>query len=480
MRIVTKISVLFFIGCSFILNAQNSTKRKPNIVFIMVDDLSWSDLSYNGSVVYETPNVDKFAKEGVEFDNFYTAGPVCSPTRASIMSGKYPVRTGVTTYLLDPERDVDYMENQLNLSEFTIGEAFQDAGYKTGYFGKWHLGYEEKHWASHQGFDVAIGGMDLDHAWKLAHPNKKMPMMNRKKGHVRFFSPHHLTFMKDGPKGEYLTDRLTDETIKFIEENQEKPFFAFLSYHTVHTPLQVKEATRKKYEDKIKKLGLLGDNTNENGSRKYQNIPEYAAMVAHMDENVGRLLNKIKSLGLDENTIIVFTSDNGGKNSVTSNAPLRGAKHNLYEGGVRSPLIVKWKGKTVASTVSHEITVSTDFYPTLLDLAGQKQYPKQHIDGLSFKKNLLNVKKQLKRDAIYWHYPHGVFQGAIRMGDFKLIVNYKSGKEELFNLKKDISESKNLINVQPSLHKKMRKKLKKWLVEVDANFPKGFKPDILK
>jgi len=473
--------IVFASGCQSKKSkeTEKETANKPNIVFIMVDDLGWSDLSYNGSTIYETPNIDQFAKEGVVYDNFYTAGPVCSPTRASILTGKYPVKTGVTTYLLSPERDVDYIENQLNLSEFTIAEAFQQAGYKTGYFGKWHLGYEGKHWASHQGFDVAIGGMDLDWAWQLSHPDKPAPMVDRSKGHLRFFSPHHLTFMENGPEGEYLTDRLTNETIKFIEENKEEQFFAFLSFHTVHTPLQVKEDKLEKYTKKIENLGLLGKNENARGSRVYQNLPEYAAMVEHMDENVGRLINRLQELNLEENTIIVFTSDNGGKNSVTSNAPLRGAKHNLYEGGVRSPLIMRWKGKTIDNTLSHEVTVSTDFYPTFLDLVGIDQIKDQHQDGVSIKENLFDVKTKIDRDAIYWHYPHGVFQGAIRMGDYKLVVNYKSGVEELFNLTNDISELNNLAEVEPEVHQELRTKLKDWLIDVEANFPKEFVPEIL-
>jgi arylsulfatase A-like enzyme len=380
---------------------------------------------------------------------------------------------------LRPERDVDYIENQLNLSEFTMAEAFQQAGYKTGYFGKWHLGYEEKHWATHQGFDVAIGGMDLDWAWQLAHPNKVAPMVDRSKGHLRFFSPHHLTFMENGPEGEYLTDRLTNETIKFIEENKDEPFFAFLSFHTVHTPLQVKEIKLNKYTEKINNLGLIGNNSMAYGSRQHQNLPEYAAMVEHMDENVGRLLKSLKELNLEENTIIVFTSDNGGKNSVTSNAPLRGAKHNLYEGGVRSPLIVRWKGKTTANSLSHEVTVSTDFFPTFLDLAGLPLLKEHHQDGVSFKENLFEVNSALDREAIYFHYPHGVFQGAIRMGDYKLVVNYKTGVDELFNLSTDIGEGNNLISIQPEIYQNLRNKLKEWLIAVDANFPENFTPEIM-
>jgi arylsulfatase A-like enzyme len=215
------------------------------------------------------------------------------------------------------------------------------------------------------------------------------------------------------------------------------------------------------------------------GSRVHQNVPEYAAMVEHMDENVGRLLKRLKELELEEKTIIVFTSDNGGKNSVTSNAPLRGAKHNLYEGGIRSPLIIRWKGKTTANSLSHEVTVSTDFFPTFLDLAGLPLQKEHHQDGVSFKENLFDVKTTVDREAIYFHYPHGVFQGAVRMGDYKLVVNYKSGVDELFNLSTDIGEHNNLVSTQPEVYQNLRAKLKLWLIAVDANFPEGFVPEIL-
>ena len=208
---------------------SEKANKPPNIVFIIVDDLSWSDLSYNGSITYETPNVDRLSNQGMVFSDFYSGGPVCSPTRSSILTGKSTARTGITTYLIDPKRDAEYVTHHLPLEEFTIAEALKEQNYATGYFGKWHLGYAKEHWAANQGFDVAIGGMDLDWAWEIAHPGVEAPDVDRGRGHTRFFSPHHLTFMEDGPEGEYLTERLTNETIKFITENQKKPFFAFLS-----------------------------------------------------------------------------------------------------------------------------------------------------------------------------------------------------------------------------------------------------------
>lgn len=451
-----------------------ASKRRPNVVFILVDDLSWSDLVCYGSKVYETPNVDSLARDGIRFSDFYSGGPVCSPTRASILTGKSTARTGITRHLLTPKLDPKFMANQLEIEEFTIAEALKGNDYATGYFGKWHLGYEEKHWASHQGFDVAKGGMDLDWAWKLCWPDKKAPMMNRGKGHTRFFSPHHLTHMENGPQGEYLTERLTDETIDFIKQNKNNQFFAFLSFHTVHTPLQAKPEVVAKYEKKIKSMGL--DNKKEPNKRfkKWQNNPNYAAMVQHMDENIGRLLKYLKENALEKDTIVIFTSDNGGKGSVTSNLPLNGAKHDLREGGIRVPLIVRWPEKIKAGTTCQHPLISNDFYPTILDLVDLPLLPDKHVDGISFKDILLGAKSATDRDALYWHYPHSRFEGVVRMGDYKLICFYKTDKCELYNLRKDIGELNDLSEQQPKRVTQMRKKLKRWLLSANARFPESF------
>lgn len=457
--------MLAYTGC------QPSNTDQPNFVFILVDDLGWSDLSYNGSKTYESPNVDQLAEEGMVFTDFYSGGPVCSPTRSSILTGKYTARTGITTYLICPERDAPYVTTHLPLEELTIAEALKEQNYATGYFGKWHLGYSKKHWAANQGFDVAIGGMDLPWAWEIAHPGVEAPDVDRAKGHTRFFSPHNLTFMDNGPEGEYLTERLTNETINFIRANRDKPFFAFLSFHTVHTPLQAKKEVVQKYSQKIRAMGMDTLVEKDKSEKQYQNNPNYAAMVHHMDENVGRLLDSLSQMGLDKNTVVIFTSDNGGKGSVTSNLPLKGMKHNLDEGGIRIPTIVRWKGKVKAGSTCNIPLITNDFYPTILELAKAPLKPEQHMDAISFKDILLENRSEVDREAIYWHYPHSRMEGAVRMGDFKLIYYYRTGDARLYNLREDIGEKNDISLQNPQLKTEMLDMLKSWLIEVGARFP---------
>ncbi len=468
-RILTKAGLiisLLVIASAGPIDAQ----QKPNILFILVDDLGWIDVGYMGSTSYQTPNVDRLSTQGMVFTNFYSGGPVCSPTRASIMTGKSTARTGVTIYLITPDQDPDYVTHHLPLEELTIGEAFKKHEYATGYFGKWHLGYKQEHWVANQGFDTAIGGLTSRNAWRMMYPDREPPLDQLE---TKYFSPYYFTHMEDGPEGEYLTDRLTDETIRFIEANKDQPFFAFLSYHTVHTPLEAKQETIAKYEERYESEGILGKDDRENGSRKYQNLPAYAAMVQHMDDNVGRLLERLDELGLTENTIVVFTSDNGGKHSVTSNAPLRGAKHNLYEGGIRVPLIVRYPGKVQAGTKVDIPLISDDFYPTLLELAGLPFEKEQHLDGVSFSPLLLKGKsKGLKNRAIFWHYPHNRFEAAVRWKNYKLLHRYKTGESELYDLESDIGERQDLSSEEPKVLQKMKRKLSKWLQETNAQFPK--------
>lgn len=470
---VTVVAIVF-VTFIIVLCTDNSSALdigpKPNIVLILVDDLGWSDLGFMGSDWYETPNVDQLAGEGIIYSNFYAAGPVCSPTRASILTGKNPARTGISTFLVTPEKDAEHITHELQLSEFTIAEALKKNHYVTGIFGKWHLGYEQRHWASNQGFDQAIGGTTSQNAWGLLKPDSEPPLPQYE---VSYFSPYHLTHMENGPKGEYITDRLTDETINFIRTNKENQFFAFLSFHTVHTPLEAKPETIEKYRKKFEQLGVLNHTDMENGSRKYQNLPEYAAMIEHMDQNVSKLLHELEDLGLMENTIVIFTSDNGGKGTVTSNLPLRGAKHSLYEGGIRVPLIIRYPGRIKAGQKSEVLISSDDLYPTLLDMARLPLESSQHVDGKSFKKTALKASIRPVHKALFWHYPHNRYEAAVRWKNYKMIYEYQTGISELYDLSQDLGEGNNLVDELPKVVTKMKRYLAKWLIETGARFPEN-------
>lgn len=470
MRALSAALLIATVTAASVLEAADS--QPPNVVFIMVDDLGWSDVGFNGSKVYETPNVDRLASQGMVFSDFYSGGPVCSPTRASIMTGKYTARTGITTYLLSPTRDAKHVQPHLPLEEFTIAEAFKKNGFATGYFGKWHLGYENEFWAGNQGFDVAKGGIDLPWAWTLCYPDIEEAPTARTwpKKHIRFFSPYHLTHLKNGPQDEYLTERLTNETIGFIEEHRDEPFFAFLSFHTVHTPLQARPEKIEKYEKKIAGLGLDSKKEKNGREKAFQNSAAYAAMVEHMDENVGRLLARLDELKLSDNTIVVWTSDNGGKGSVTSNLPLRGMKHNLYEGGIRVPTIVRWPKKIAAGSKNATPLISNDFYPTLLELTGLPAEPQQHVDGVSFADLLLGKSESVDRDAIYWHYPHSRQEAAVREGKYKLLHRFEQDTVELYDLRTDLAERHDLSTVKPDVAKRLLGKLKSWQKSVGAKF----------
>jgi len=374
----------------------------PNVVFILVDDLGWADVGcFNDRTTYETPSVDRLADQGMTFTDFYSAGPVCSPTRASIMTGKYPARLRITRHLLTPKLDPPHMANHLGLEEWTIAEAFQENGYATGYFGKWHLGYKSEHWASHQGFGAAAGGIDIPWAWELCYPDRTPPTKETwRKGHTRFFSPYHLTHLENGPEGEYLTERLTDETIRFIEQNRGRPFFVLLSFHTVHTPLEARPHVVDKYREKIEAMGLDKKRERSRNEKQYQNNPDYAAMVHHMEKNVGRLLGR-----LDE-----------------------------------------------------------------LELADLPLEPDHHVDGVSFKPILLGESDHVDREALYWHYPHSRNEGAVRLGDHKLLYRYKTGTAELYNLAEDIGETRDLIADAPVRAQRMTQMLERWHREVGARF----------
>lgn len=449
-------------------------KSKPNIVLILVDDLGYMDVGpYNQKPYYETPNVGRLAGEGVRFTQGYAACPVCSPTRSSIMTGKYPARTHNTQYFGGGGGSTPYVA-YLDTAEFTIAEALKAAGYKTGVFGKWHLGEDSAYWPEHHGFETNKGGCNM------GQPNS-------------YFSPYKNPRLTDGPAGEYLTDRLANEAAAWMETNKASPFFLYFPLYAVHNPMQPKKDLLAYYNTKHTTFQFLNDpefDTVKNDSgwfvtaRNIQNQDNYAAMVQSHDQAVGVLLDKIRSLNLDSNTIVIYTSDNGGlstsEGQVTANSPLRAGKGWLYEGGVREPWIIKWPGVTKAGTVSDRVIISTDLYPTILEMAGLPLRPLQHADGISLA-NYLKNQSPLCRQAVYWHYPHPSNQkarpaGAVRLGDFKLVEWLNTKTIELYNLKDDIGEQNDLSkNPQFAVYcDLLLNKLHTWRKSVSANMPTGY------
>ena len=456
---------------------REDARKRPNFVFFLIDDMGWTDLGCYGSKFYETPNIDRLAAQGMRFTNAYAACPVCSPTRASIMTGKYPARLGITDWIGAPQKPTAYRE-YLPLEEVTIAEALKEAGYATGFVGKWHLATRDpdraKYYPDRQGFDINIGG-----DFSGSPPTYFYPYVRGKRS---------LETMPPGGKdGEYLTDRLTEEAVKFIEASQDRPFLLYLSHYAVHTPLESKKELVGKYEAKAKSLPAPdGPHAlpvyGRYQTRLVQDHPVYAGMVQSVDESVGRVLRKLEQLGLDNDTIVIFMSDNGGLSTVaregpTCNLPLRAGKGWLYEGGVREPMIIKWPGVVRPGSVCQEPVISTDFYPTMLEMAGLPLRPKQHVDGVSLT-GLLRGTGTLRPRALYWHYPHyhgsgNRPSGMIRAGDHKLIEWYEDGKVELYNLKEDRGEKRDLAAVQPDKARELRQMLHAWRAEVGAKMPQG-------
>lgn len=461
---------MVFAACSHSVNME-----KPNFLFILADDLGWADPGYMGSKYHETPNLDLLASEGMVFTDAYAACPLCSPSRAAIMSGKYPARLNLTDYIpgnqyYGPHQDQLLASKpfklHLDLEETTLAEAIKTAGYKTFFAGKWHLGKEEKYLPQHQGFDINIGGTGT-------------PLGG-------YFAPYRNPQIPDGPEGEYLTDRLTDEAIRFMDMNKDSPFLIYLSFYTVHMPLQGKPDKVEMYRNKLEGMKYEGDSLTKSGKtyiKHHQNTPHYAAMAESMDENIGRLLDVLKNLKLEKRTIVIFTSDNGGMSTrnttsviPTSNAPLRMGKGYLYEGGIRIPLIICWPGKIKPGGRCNIPVTGTDFYPTILELAGLEPLSEQHMDGISLKPLLLKSKKP-EREAIYWHYPHysgglgGRPSAAIRKGDYKLIEFFEDKHVELYNLSKDIGEKNDLSSEFPEIAEELKARLHAWYEEVHASMP---------
>ncbi|MFC1783153.1 sulfatase [Planctomycetota bacterium] len=455
--------------------AGGSAKKKPNFVFILIDDMGWMDAGCYGSEFYETPHIDRLASEGMRFTNGYAACPVCSPTRASIMTGKHPARLNLTEWIGGSRKGkllgAEY-ERQLPLEEVTIAEALQAAGYKTFFAGKWHLG-DELYYPEHQGFDINKGG------W-----SKGAPTYDIEKFRGGYFTPYENPRLTDGPEGEYLTDRLTDESIAFLEGHGEEPFLLYLSHYAVHNPQQAKAEHIEKYQAKAATLPPAEEPEflpeGERRARQIQNQPVYAAMMHSVDESVGRVMAKLEEMGIAENTVVIFMSDNGGlstsEGSPTSNVPLRAGKGWLYEGGIREPMIIRWLGVTEPGSTCSEPVTSHDFYPTMLEMAGLPLMPEQHIDGVSLSP-LLHQKGKPNRKAIYWHYPHYSNQGgkpgaAVRAGDYKLIEWFETGQIELYNLSKDLSETNNLTEQMPKKAAELKQMLHDWRRQVDARMPR--------
>lgn len=431
--------------------AAAQTKRL-NFVLILIDDLGWADLSCQGSKFYRTPNIDRLASQGVRFTNGYAPAPVCSPTRAGIMTGKFPAKTGITNYL-PGAHPLPYSKlmpglckPHLALEEVTIAEALKPAGYRSAHIGKWHLGPTEEYWPLKQGFDVNVGGsasgMPTSFFWPAWKTNP--PIVGRK-------------------DGEDLTDRLTAEAVDFIRQSRNQPFFLYLPHYTVHVPIEAKQELVAKYKAKPGDL---------------QNDPVYAAMIETMDESVGRVMRTLEEERLASNTVVIFTSDNGGLSApewklkpVTSNSPLREGKGHLYEGGIREPFIVRWPG--VKPRIDHTPVCSVDFMPTFCEAAGVAS--PAGVDGVSLK-NLVTTGQPLAERPLFWHYPHysnqlGRPAGAVRRGDWKLIEFYEDMHLELYDLRADIGEKNNLATRFPDRAWKMRAELARWRDSVHAVMP---------
>ncbi len=468
--------------------------QAPNIVLVLIDDMGQRDLGCYGSTFYETPNIDRLAREGMLFTDAYASCPVCSPTRGSLLTGRYPATLGVTDWIdwggsTHPAKgklvDVPYI-HQLPGDVPNLATELGGRGYATWHVGKWHLGGEEA-WPDRRGFDVNIAG------WTAGSPPKG------------YFAPWGFPTLDDGPEGEYLTDRLTDEALALIRgRDRVRPFYLNMWYYSVHTPIQAKEERVEKYRRKARLLGLDQVEALVEGPafpsehkkekritrRVVQSDPVYAAMIDSLDENIGRLLDALEDDGIAGNTIVVFTSDNGGlataEGSPTCNAPLAEGKGWMYEGGTREPLLVRWPSVVRPGSVSPAVVTSPDFLPTLLavadgagagaarnDTAGLPD----GVEGMSFLPVLAGEADAPARDAVFWHYPHYGNQGgtpgsSIRSGRYKLIEFFETGRLELFDLESDIGESRDLANELPGVRDRLHGLLVAWRESVDAKIPR--------
>ena len=456
----TKLSALLLI-CTVSCFFYSTYAQSPNIIFIIADDLGWKDVGYNGSSFYETPHIDKLSAQGMTFTNAYANAPVCSPSRAAIMSGQYAPRTGHYTngspargesswrVLILPEN------HPLAAEKVTVAEALPDQ-YVSAFVGKWHLGNPPEKGPQAQGFDVNIGG------YSSGKPKS-------------YFSPYQNPYLEDGPEGEYLTDRLTNEAVNFIKNNQDTSFFLMLSYHSPHTPIQAKNEDIWHFIPKMSANGHCD--------------PIYAAMIKALDEGVGKVMQTLENLSLDEQTLVLFFSDNGGLHAVTSNYPLRGYKGTLYEGGIRVPMIARWQGHIQPGAYCHEPVMGIDFYPTFLELADAEKPENYSLDGFSLVPLMLQ-KGEIDREALFWHFPaylQGGYGGnkpwrttpvgVVRKGDFKLMEFFEDGHRELYNLKEDIKEQYNLADEMPAKVQELYHLMANWRKSLNAPYPLAKNPD---
>jgi arylsulfatase A-like enzyme len=467
------------VSLGWVLGCYPDREPRPNVVVFIIDDLGWMDLGVYGSSFYETPNIDRLLMSGARFTQFYTASPVCSPTRASIMTGKHPARLQITNWIGGEQQgrllQADY-RRQLPLEEVSLGEAFREAGYATGYIGKWHLG-AEGYLPDSQGFDTAIAVNHAGQPGSYFYPyeNDDWPVTN-------------VPGLEDGAPGDYLTDRLTDKALEYLDEHAAEPFLLVVSHYAVHTPLQSKDSLTSKYEAKAAALPDLGGPAMlPEGARaqtkQRQDHAVYAGMIESTDESVGRVLDKLEELDIASRTVVVFVSDNGGLSTLlqgrtsmpTSNLPLRAGKGWLYEGGIRAPLIVRWPTMIVGPRAIEQPAMSMDLYPTLLEIAGIAPRPEQHLDGVSLAPALEGW-DGAEREAMFWHFPHyhgsgNVPSGAVRLGDYKLVEWFEDGRLELYDLAGDIGETTDLAAAMPEKADELRALLSNWRREVGARMP---------
>lgn len=464
---------LMFSNC----NSSKAEKKvqKPNVLVVLADDFGLQDMSFVGSSFYETPNIDRLAAKGMVFTQGYAGSRVCSPSRATIMTGKFTARHGITDWIgesvgedwrkmnrFDKMLPADYVHS-LPKSDVTIAETMKANGYKTFFAGKWHLGKEGSYPEDH-GFEINKGGYESG---------------SPKGG---YFYPYSNPKLDNNVDGENLTMRLANETVEFMKQHKDSSFFAFLSFYAVHGPIETTQEKWNKYRNKAEANGI-GDKgfimEKKLPIRQTQDNPIYGGLVESMDDAIGVVLDGLETLGLDDNTIVIFTSDNGGVSSgdaySTSNLPFRGGKGYHWEGGIREPYLVYVPGKeSNGAKIDYPVT-GADIYPTILDYANIKLLPEQHVDGVSLKP-IIDNGAILPERPLYWHYPHYGNQGGdpssiIREGDWKLIHYYEENIDELYNLKEDASEQHNVAETFPEITSRLSAKLKNWLVSVDAKYP---------